>query len=97
MNIRSILINYISGFTPYKPKTSPIVTSADRQANARLFQRCHEMKNLELLSQMTTYHRYLVLKYESERMRKGNLSRLIPKPGAWQKYKRLNCCYFCRM
>jgi tubulin polyglutamylase TTLL4 len=77
-----------TGFTPYKPKSPPVVTSADRQANARLFQRCHDMKNLELLTQMSSYHRYLVLKYECERMRKGNLHRLIPKPGTWQKYKR---------
>jgi len=77
-----------TGFTPYKPKPIPPVTSADRQANAKIFQRCLEMKNVELLNSLSSYHQYLILKIESERLRKGNLERLMPKPGAWSKYRK---------
>jgi len=77
-----------TGFSPYKPKPIPPVTSADRQANAKIFQRCLEMKNIELLNSLSSYHQYLILKIESERLRKGNLERLMPKPGAWLKYRK---------
>jgi len=77
-----------TGFSPYKPKPIPPVTSADRQANAKIFQRCLEMKNVELLNSLSSYHQYLILKIESERLRKGNLERLMPKPGVWSKYRK---------
>ena len=82
------LNNDFVGFSPYKPKPIPPVTSADRQANAKIFQRCLEMKNIELLNSLSSYHQYLILKIESERLRKGNLERLMPKPGAWLKYRK---------
>ena len=46
------------------------------------------MKNIELLNSLSSYHQYLILKIESERLRKGNLERLMPKPGAWLKYRK---------
>jgi len=78
----------VTGFTPYKPKPTPKVTSSDRQANAKIFQRAGEMTPSEMLSSLSAYHRWLILKVEYERRRKGALQRLIPGPGVWDAYKR---------
>ena len=78
------------GFSPYKPKSAPPITSADRQANAKILMRNDEINNKEILRNLSSYHRYLVLKVEYERQRKGQLERLIPAPGVWKKYKRFH-------
>ena len=53
------------------------------QANAKIFQRANEMTPSEMLSGLSAYHRWLILKVEYERRRKGALQRLIPRPGVW--------------
>jgi len=77
-----------AGFTPYKPKPTPPITSADRQANAKILMRSENISNKDILENVSDYHRHLILKIEYERQRKGNLQRLIPGPGIWSKYKR---------
>lgn len=78
----------VTGFSPYKPKSSPPITSADRQANAKILMQSEEINNKKILQNLSDYHRYLILKIEYERQRKGKLERLIPAPGIWKKYKR---------
>jgi len=78
----------VTGFSPYKPRPTPKVTSSDRQANAKIFQRANEMTPSEMLSGLSAYHRWLILKVEYERRRKGDLQRLIPRPGVWTQYRR---------
>ena len=77
-----------TGFSPYKPKPPPTITSADRQANAKLLKKSDEITNKEILQNLSPYHRYLILNIEYERQRKGKLERLIPAPGVWKTYKR---------
>lgn len=86
-NLMADVLN-TTGFSPYKPKPPPTITSADRQANAKLLKKSDEITNKEILQNLSPYHRYLILNIEYERQRKGKLERLIPAPGVWKTYKR---------
>lgn len=77
-----------TGFSPYKPKVEPPITTGDRQNNAKLLMKRDDVKNKEIMANLSNYHKHLILKFEYERQRKGKLERLIPAPGVWQTYKR---------